>query len=272
MFALNTRIEISIHWITKETDMTASTRSKLMFTLIIGLIALPAEALLLPVARTPNPSVAALEWAASLDPTELRAAATHIETYPGLYRKAIMGSMSPADRSEAWRAYFTKYAASHTLSAEQHAVIQEAIDIASPEAFTTPVSAAVKARIGKIFTKSEAVLGKAVATELFITLGPKEPIGASPLSFAQRVADRLRSWRVVSAAPGKDEDPVQCNCNMDIDTCDVLPDPWLKCSELYTCEFDLDWPMCGPLWCWACTGWCKIIRFPGGRSGGDSIN
>ena len=38
--------------------------------------------------------------------------------------------------------------------------------------------------------------------------------------------------------------------------------PWLECSELYTCNFDLDWPMCGPLWSWACTGWCKIIRWP----------
>src|SRR5215203_2812086 len=115
--------------------MTASTRSKLMFTLIIGLIALPAEALLLPVARTPNASVAALEYAASLDPAELRSAATHIETYPGLYRKAIMASLSPADRSDTWRGYFRKYADSHTLNAEQLAVIQEAIDLASPEAF-----------------------------------------------------------------------------------------------------------------------------------------
>ena len=244
--------------------MTASTRSKLMFTLIIGLIVLPAEALLLPVAKTPNPSIAALEYAASLDPAELRNAAAHIETYPGLYRKAIMGSLSPADRSDAWRAYFAKYAASHTLSAEQHAVIQESIDIASPEAFTVPVSPAVKARIGKIFAKAEQVLGKNVATELFVTLGPKEPVGSNPLPLTQRIADSLRSWRVVSAA--NDDEPNQCNCNMDIDTCDLLPDPWLRCSELYACEFDLDWPMCGPLWCWACTGWCKIIRLPGGGS------
>ena len=248
--------------------MTASTRSKLMFSVIIGLIALPAEALLLPVAKTPNASVAALEWAASLDPTELRHAAAHIDTYPGLYRKAIMGSLSPADRSDAWRAYFRGYADSHpTLTADQRAVIQEAIDIASPEAFSPPVSPAVKERIGKIFTKSETLLGKTAATELFVTLGPKEPVGENPLPLTQRLADRVRSWRVVSAASA--DDPIGCNCNIDIDTCDVLPDPWLKCSELYTCEFDLDWPMCGPLWCWACTGWCKIIRFPNGASGGN---
>jgi len=250
--------------------MTASTRGKLMFSLIIGLIALPAEALLLPVARTPNASVAALEWAASLDRAEIRSAAAHIETYPGLYRKAIMASLSPTDRSETWRAYFRSYAESHPLNAEQQAVIQEAIEIASPDVFKPPVAPAVKARIGQIFTKAEKVLGQAAATELFVTLGPKEPAGANPLPLAQRIADRVRSWRVVSAA-APDDDTVYCNCNMDIDTCDVMPDPWLKCSELYTCEFDLDWPMCGPLWCWACTGWCKIIRFPGNSGGGGMI-
>lgn len=249
--------------------MTASTRSKLMFSVIIGLIALPAEALLLPVARTPNPSVAALEWAASLDPTELRHAAAHIDSYPGLYRKAIMGSLSPADRSDAWRAYFRGYAESHpALTADQRAVIQEAIDIASPEAFTAPVAPAVKERIGKIFTKAEKSLGKSVASELFVTLGPKVPVGQNALPLTQRLTDRLRSWGVVSAA-ARDEDPVYCNCSVDIDTCDVMPDPWLKCSELYSCEFDLDWPMCGPLWCWACTGWCKIIRFPAGGIGSN---
>ena len=41
--------------------MTASTRSKLMMCLVIGLVTLPAEALLLPVARTPDAGVAAVE-------------------------------------------------------------------------------------------------------------------------------------------------------------------------------------------------------------------
>src|SRR3954470_20569735 len=131
--------------------MTASTRSKLMFALTIGLITLPAEALLLPVARTPNASVAAVEWAASLDPSELRHAAAHIETYPGLYRKAIMATLSPADRSDTWRSYFRDYADSHpALTAEQRSVIQDAIDVASPDVFKPPVAPAVKERIGKI--------------------------------------------------------------------------------------------------------------------------
>lgn len=241
--------------------MTASTRSRLMMCLVIGLITLPAEALLFPVARTPNAAVAAAEWTASLDTTELREAAANIDAYPALYRRAIMGALSPADRSDAWRAFFGHYIESHpSLSADQVAVLREAIDVASPAAFTLPVSPELKDRIGVVFANTQKALGAATANELFITLGPKALTRANALPISQRIGDQVRSWRVVSAAAV--DDPIYCNCNIEIDTCDLLPDPWLQCSEQYTCEFDLTWPMCGPLWSWACTGWCKIIRWP----------
>ena len=237
--------------------MSASTRSKLMFCLIIGLITLPAEALLLPVARTPNPIAAAAEWSASLDPAELREAAGNIDAYPAVYRKAIMGALTPAERSDAWREFFRKHIESNpSLSAEQVAVLRDAIDVASPEAFDKTIPVELRKRISDVFAKAETVLGAKAATELFVTLGPKELTRANALPLTQQLADRVRSWRVVNAEiPG-------CNCNIEIDTCDLLPDPWLQCSELYTCDFDLDWPMCGPLWSWACTGWCKVIRWP----------
>ena len=239
--------------------MTASTRNKLMLCLVIGLIALPAEALLLPVARTPNAAAAAVEWTASLDPEELREAAANIDAYPSLYRRAIMGALTPADRSTAWREFLVNYRGSNTeLTADQRAVIDEAIAIVSPDTFVAPVNADLKERIGKVFEKALTVFGKQTATELFVTLGPKELTRANALPLTQRLADKVRSWRVVSA----DSDPIYCNCNIDIDTCDLMPDPWLRCSELYTCEFDLVWPMCGPFWAWACTGWCKVIRWP----------
>lgn len=241
--------------------MTASTRSKLVMAFVIGLITIPAEALLLPVARTPNAATAAVEWTAGLSTAELGDAASHIDRYPGLYRRAIMGALSPADRSATWRTFFRSYLATHPLlTSEQVAVINEAIDVASPEAFALPVPVGLKERISRVFTKAEGVLGKTAATELFVTMGPKGAIGGNALPVRQQLADRVRSWRVVSAA---EEDVVYCNCNIDIDTCDLLStDPWLLCSELYTCEFDLVWPMCGPFWSWACTGWCKVVRWP----------
>lgn len=247
--------------------MSASTRSKLMFCLVIGLITVPAEALIFPVARTPNASVAAVEWVNALDPAELHDAAANIDAYPALYRRAIMGALTPADRSDAWRGFFRGYIASHpTLSAEQTAVLNEAVEMATPEAFSLPVPANLKDRIGRVFAQAQAVLGTETATELFVTLGPRELKRANALPLTQRIADSVRNWRVVSAAA---DDPVSCNCNIEMDTCDILPDPWLICSEQYSCEFDLTWPMCGPLWSWACTGWCKVVRWPWEKNGGQ---
>jgi hypothetical protein len=240
--------------------MTASTRSRLMFCMVLGLITLPAEALLFPVARTPNASVAAVEWAASLDPAELREAAANIDAYPALYRRAIMTALPPADRSAAWREFFGEYIESHpALSTEQVAVLNDAIAVATPEAFTLPMKPELKERISLTFERTQKLLGASTANELFVTLGPARLERANALPFTQRIADSVRSWGVVRAAAS---DISECNCNIEIDTCDILPNPWLRCSELYTCEFDLTWPMCGPLWSWACTGWCKIIRFP----------
>src|SRR6187549_2911234 len=100
--------------------MTASTRSRLMFCLVLGLITLPAEALLFPVARTPNASKAAIEWTSSLDPAELREAASNIDAYPALYRRAIMTALPAADRSAAWREFFQDYIDAHPgMNAEQ---------------------------------------------------------------------------------------------------------------------------------------------------------
>jgi hypothetical protein len=238
--------------------MTASTRNRLMFCAIVGLITIPAEAMLLPVARTPNPAVAAVKWTAGLDKAELRSAASNIEAYPALYRRAIMGALTPEDRSNAWREFFQDHISSHpSLTSEQVAVLREAIDVASPAAFSQPMAADVKQRIGDVFGRATKVLGANAANELFVTLGPKQLQVANALPLSQQLADKVRSWRVVSA-----NEQSGCNCNIEIDTCDLLPDPWLQCSELFTCEFDLSWPMCGPLWSWACTGWCKIIRFP----------
>jgi hypothetical protein len=237
--------------------MTSRTRSRLMICIILGLVTLPAEALLLPVARTPDPRVAATEWAADLTPAALQSAAVQMENYPAVYRRAIMRQLDPRSRADVWRLYFRRYLKAHPeLSKAQTAVLYRAIDLVSDEAFTPPVSADVRAHIAAVFNDAVAAVGPKAASELFVTLGPKDPEGTNALPLFQQLADKVRAWRVVSA-----ELP-DCNCNIDIDTCDIGPDPWLQCSELYSCNFDLEWPMCGPFWAWACTGWCKIIRLP----------
>lgn len=237
--------------------MTATTRQRLTVCLALGLITLPAEALLWPVVRTPDAREAAIEWAADRSTGELRSAARTIDRYPGLYRRAIMAALSPEDRSDAWRTQFRAFLTSHPeLNQSQINVVQSAIDLASADAFRPPVRAEIQQRITNVFNDATALLGAKTATELFVTLGPKDGAINNALPLRERVANQIRGWRVASA------DDAECNCNVEIDTCDIGPDPWLACSELYTCEFDLDWPMCGPFWAWGCTGWCKILRWP----------
>lgn len=237
--------------------MTVRTRSRVLLCLVLGLITLPAEAILLPVARTPHPAAAAAEWTDTLSADEVRAAASDIDGYPVVYRRAIMGRLDPQDRAEVWRGHVQKFLArERTLSPAQIEVLQRALELLTPEAFTPPLAADLREAITSTFEDAVDVLGPKTATELFVTLGPKQLSRASALPWTQRLADRVRAWRVAEA-----ELP-DCNCNIDIDTCDLSWDPWLQCSEIYSCNFDLGWPMCGPLWSWACTGWCKIIKWP----------
>jgi len=237
--------------------MTRSTRRRLTVSFVLALLVLPVETLLVPVARTPTQAAAAVQWAASLSAEDAQAAGDQIEDYPAVYRRALMGVLSSDNRSVVWRAHFQKFLHSHPeLSPAQVAVIQDAIDIAGPGAFAPPIRDDIKERISEVFREANLLLGPEAAADLFVNLGPKGLTKKNALPVSQQIADRIRSWRVVNA-----EYP-DCNCNIDIDTCDLEPDPWLECSEMYTCNFDLTWPMCGPLWSWACTGWCKIIRWP----------
>jgi hypothetical protein len=237
--------------------MTAETRRRLTVCLVLGLIALPAEALLLPVAMTPDPAAAAVEWVADRSDDEIASATREITAYPEIYRRALMSRLAPAGRSEVWRGQFREYLASHPdLNITQRAILEEAVELAGPDAFVPPLSPDLQARIQQVFLEAQLHLG-VDAKELFVTLGPADAQQANALPLRQQLADRIRGWRSVNA------ERTGCNCNSDIDTCTTWPEPeWLECSELFTCEMDLDWPMCGPLWSWACVGWCRVLIWP----------
>ena len=205
----------------------------------------------------PHASQAADAWAHDQSRDDLRTAAHRIDAYPSAYRRAIMSALTPAERSEAWRSHFRRYLAAHPeLTAAQRRVIEDGIAIATPAALGT-ADTATRERISALFNEAREVLGKDVANALFVTLGTEHSVRADILPLRQRIADRVRSWRVANA------DSPDCNCNTDIDTCTIWPESeWLDCSEMYSCEFDLSWPMCGPLWSWACNGWCRIVIWP----------
>jgi hypothetical protein len=237
--------------------MSPATRRRLTVCLVVAALTLPIEVLLLPVAWNPDPDAAAAEWVDRMEPAELRLASYEIDRYPTPYRRAMMTALTPDDRAGAWRAQFDRYLTAHPeLTQDQRAVIDEARALLVPSVFVPPLAPDTRERIDRVFTRTVDLLGTDAAKELFVMLGPADPGAANALPLRQRLADSVRSWRVASARR------TDCNCNVEIDTCDISFDPWLACSELYTCDFDLSWPMCGPLWSWACTGWCKIIDWP----------
>jgi hypothetical protein len=236
--------------------MTSRTRGRLMICLILALVALPVEALILPVAVTPDPTEAARAFTATMSADELSNAAAEIDAYPAVYRRAIMQQLSAEARASVWRNHIQAYLDSHRdLTASQAAVVRDARDLIAPALFTTSPDPAARERVGVVFNRAIAELGPRAANELFVTLGPTVLERPNALPLMQRLADRVRAWRTASATQP------DCNCNMGWDTCDIAPDPWLVCSELYDCNIDVDWPMCGPLWSWACTGWCRLTRF-----------
>ncbi len=243
--------------------MTARTRRRLQVCLILGLIALPVEALILPVALTPDPLIAATEFTAKMTPTELSAAAAEIDAYPAAYRRAIMQSLSADQRANVWRAQMQNYLNSHrTLTTSQAEVVRDAMALVSPALFSASLETSLRERVSRVFARAQSELGPRAAKELFVTLGPAAPVRASALPLSQQLADHVRSWRSTSAQVLE-----RCNCNMTMDTCDLVPEPWLVCSQQFDCRIDTSWPMCGPFWSWACDGWCKIIGEGGGQSG-----
>src|SRR5262245_17478706 len=180
--------------------MTSRTRGRLMICLILGLITLPAEALLLPVARTPDPRVAAMEWVADLTAEELQSASLQIDAYPAVYRRAIMRELTPKDRADVWSAHVRRYLATHPeLTDAQAAVLNDALELLSEEAFTPPVASDIREKIKAVFEQAVETLGAKEASDLFVTLGPKDVRGRNALPLLQRLADAVRSWRVVSA-------------------------------------------------------------------------
>ena len=77
--------------------MTSRTRGRLMLCLILGLITLPAEALLLPVARTPDPARRRIGMGGR--PVAARSCSRRpprSTLIRPVYRRAIMRELAPA--------------------------------------------------------------------------------------------------------------------------------------------------------------------------------
>ena len=183
--------------------MSSRTRVRLTIGLVLGLITLPAEALLLPIARTPDAAVAAREWADDLSTEERQSASLQIDAYPQVYRRAIMRELDPRDRADAWRGVLRRYLnTERQLTRDQVRVVQEAMELLSDETFTPPVARTSQARIRAVFDDAVAVLGPATAKRALRDARPQGRPRTQPAAAAAAI------WPT-TCAPGASSPP---NC------------------------------------------------------------
>ena len=240
--------------------MTIRTRRRLILCALVVLCTLPAEALVLPVLRTPDAGAAAREWAASLGHDELQQAGFDIHAYPYLYRRALLAAFSPEERAQVWQRHFRDFLNAHPdLDVYQRAVLSRALALSTPDVFSGPPAPVyVQDQLTAAYVAAIALFGKTTARDLFIRLGP-DPGGSSELPLQVRLTNMLRGYFVAHA-----DETLDCDC-ADAGDCGVPSRS--TCSEAVSCTPDTEFPMCGPLWCYACIGTCQTTSAGASQSG-----
>ena len=212
------------------------------------------EAGLLAALRTPDAASAASGWVSSLSASELQDAALRIHTYPYFYRRAIMTALEPDDRALTWRRYLATYAAAHPeLDITARALLTRASAAMTPEVFDDTPPAERLNELATIYEISLTMLGRRVATDLFLRLGPDEN-GLSALPVSERLAHTVRNW-VTLHASGSD-----CDCAAQLPvSCDASGAAGDICTTTSGCEPIVAWPMCGLVWSLPCNGTCTTL-------------
>lgn len=231
--------------------MTGRTRRLLIACAVLIALAVPVEAVLLAVIRTPDAAAAARNWAASLSPSDLQDVALHIQEYPYLYRRAIMTALEPDDRAQVWHRYLNGYlAANPDLDANGRLLVNRALAAMTADVFNDDPPVDQVAELASVFDVSVSVLGRRTATDLFMRLGPEDGSDAA-LPAAVRVSNAVREWVTLHARAA------DCDCSTRfITSCDVAGAAGDSCSDAASCDPDLRWPMCGTAWAVPCNGLC----------------
>jgi hypothetical protein len=210
-------------------------------------LTLPAESILLRALAAPDQSIAAQQWTTNLQQDDLVLAASRVEAYPFVYRRAIMRALPPDIRSWIWRNHILAYLQMHPeLDADAVELIQQAAALVTPEVMSGDRS--TNAQIGAIATQIQVTLGRDVADDLLHRLGPKDlRVGSTALPIRERLANFARQQLLALA--GSDGD---CDCSSSFG-CDGTA----RCDGGGGCTVDDTWPMCGWLWTEECDGACK---------------
>lgn len=226
--------------------MTTHIRRRVIVGAVALLLTLPTETILLKALTTPNTKQAAQQWVQGLTPSQLSSAASSIQTYPFVYRRAIMAALSPAMQSWVWQSYLESYlAANPNLDANTVSELQAAIALLTPDALSQPATDAERTQIHAIAAEVTSSLGSETALELLYYLGPADGTSASAEPVTQKLADLVRRSFTLHAN-GSD-----CDCNQGWG-CGGAG----SCSGSTGCSVITSWPACGWLWEDPCDGSC----------------
>jgi hypothetical protein len=225
--------------------MSVRLRRRLLFAVLVLALTIPAESVLLRALAAPTQADAASQFAASLGTTDLTAAASTIEAYPFVYRRAIMSALPPAARAAVWQSHIAGYLAMHPeLDPSSVALLATTIALITPDVMAG--NGVSNRQVSTIAVQIQATLGKDVADYLLYRLGPKDLQSASALPIRERLANFVRQHFTASARAD------DCDCSTDWG-CDASN----HCDGGTGCTPDTTWPMCGWLWNETCDGGCR---------------
>jgi hypothetical protein len=191
--------------------------------------------------------VAAQQWAANLTTDQLSSAATSIQSYPFLYRKAIMGRLPATTQSYVWQTFLQTYLSSNpNMNPDAVDALQQLLTFVTPDHFGRAATASEQSAIQALAARVVADLGQDTAKSLLYYLGPSQSSLSSAEPVMDKVANFLRDKVIVLARAG------DCSCNTGFG-CDGNT----QCSSGLGCSPISDWPACGWLWMQTCDGSCS---------------
>ena len=226
--------------------MTERTRRRVVVCLVAVALTLPVETLLLKAISTPSVQDAAADWAQSLTPDSLDAAAAQIHAYPVAYRRAIMKALEPDARVKVWRRHIHDYIESRPgLDPAAVYALRQVGSLVTAELLSNP-SSADRADVAKAGSELVSLLGREDAEFVLYRLGPRDGTFVSREPLGEKLANWVRNL-VVAFARAED-----CDCSTGWG-CDGIG---TYCRANVGCNVDNDWPSCGWLWSETCDGLC----------------
>jgi hypothetical protein len=228
--------------------MTTRTRRRVLVSLVVLALTLPAESILLKAVAAPNVKDAAKQYVTALSSLQLQAAAGRIQTYPLAYRRQIMAALTPDVRAKVWQNHVANYEAQHPgLDANTASRLDAVAALITPELLSDP-TASERAQVLALIGDIQQSIGADDARSLFRQLGPDDGFKTVSEPIVEKLANYVRKSVELLA------DGSVCDCNDDTDCSTAAT----VCGDDNGCSPTGGmWPFCGWLWMEDCHKQCR---------------